>query len=129
MKMYLVLASALLASMMFGASAQAAGEGTGGDVSAAKLVEFCQVSKSDSENHASIAFCYGYIDAALGYHAAVTSGPAFDPLTCPPNTVTREQVALVIVEWADANSSKLSDDSPVDVVMQAVSEKWPCPAQ
>jgi hypothetical protein len=127
--MYLVLASALLASMMFGASAQAAGEGTDGNVSAAKLVEFCEVSKSDSNNHTGIAFCYGYIDAALDYHAAVTSGPAFDPLTCPPDTVTREQVALVIVEWADANGSELSADSPVHVVMQAVSEKWPCPAQ
>jgi len=96
-----------------------------GNVTAEKLVEYCGVTAEDPENHTAIAFCYGYIDAALDYHHAITADGE-DRITCPPGTVSRHEVAVAFVEWAEVNTDKVDDTPPVHVVMQAVGEKWPC---
>lgn len=96
----------------------------GGEVTAEVLVDYCGVTGQDPEAHTAIAFCYGYIDAALDYHHAIL--PDGKRITCPPGTVTRQDVALAVVEWAEINTDKVDDQSPVHVVMQAASDKWPC---
>ena len=78
----------------------------------------------DPDSHTAIAFCYGYIDAALDYHHAIL--PSGKRITCPPGTVTRQDVALAVVEWAKVNTDQEGDQPPVNVVIQAASEKWPC---
>ena len=101
-------------------------EADGGRVTAADLVAFCSVAEDDATYNTAIAFCFGYLDAALDYHAALTAGPKFDPLTCPPETTTRDAVAVTFVEWAGANSDAVGEGAPVHVVMQAAAETWPC---
>lgn len=96
-----------------------------GDVTATNLVEYCGVSDVNSEDHTAIAFCYGYIDAALDYHHAITANGE-GRITCPPKTVSRQEVAGAVVEWAKINTDKIDDNPPIHVVMQAVSDKWPC---
>jgi hypothetical protein len=96
-----------------------------GNVTGAELVRYCGVTDADPENHTAIAFCYGYIDAALDYHHAITADGK-NRITCPPATVSRQEVAAAVVEWAEINTDKIGDEPPVDVVMRAVSEKWPC---
>ena len=93
------------------------------------LIELCSVSADDPLYEAAMGFCLGYIDAALDYHAALTAGPKFDPLTCPPTTVSREQVVVVVVEWSKSNAQHQSGEAPVTGVMRAVSEKRPCLGQ
>jgi hypothetical protein len=99
-----------------------------GRVTAADLVSFCSVAEDDAAYNAAIAFCYGYLDAALDYHAVLTAGSKFDSLTCPPETTSRGAVTVAVIEWAGAHSDVVGDGAPVHVVMQAVAETWPCTA-
>lgn len=95
------------------------------NVTAADLVEYCGVTETDPESHTAIAFCYGYIDAALDYHHAITADGE-GRIACPPGTVSRQEVAVAFVEWAEINTDEINDDPPVHVVMRAVEAKWPC---
>ena len=101
-------------------------ETDGGRVTAADLVAFCGVAEDDAAYDAAMAFCFGYLDAALDYHAVLTAPPKFEPLTCLPETATREAAAVTVVEWAGTNSGAIGDGAPIHVVMQALAETWPC---
>ena len=92
----------------------------------ADLVELCSVSVGDPLYDAAMGFCLGYIDAAIDYHAALTAGPKYDPIACPENTVTREEVVVVLMEWSNRNTQHLNNETPVVGVMRASAEKWPC---
>ncbi|MGD8958095.1 MAG: Rap1a/Tai family immunity protein, partial [Chromatiaceae bacterium] len=63
--------------------------------------------------------------ASLDYHHAITADGE-GRITCPPGTVTRADVAVAFVEWAEVNTDKVGDQPPVHAVMQAMEEKWPC---
>ena len=60
------------------------------------LVEFSSVDKEDPLHHEAMGFCLGYINAALNYHAALTTGTRIDPIACLPSDVTREAVVVYI---------------------------------
>ena len=95
-------------------------------VRTAQLLELCSALPEESEYVAAMAFCMGYIDAALDYHAALTGTGRSTPITCPPATVTREEVVVVVRDWGTNSGAAAGDGSPVEGVMQAVTEKWPC---
>ena len=95
-----------------------------GDVDAEMLVSYCGMTGEDPAAHTAIAFCYGYIDAALDYHHAIL--PSGERITCPPGTVTRKDVALAVVEWAKVNTDKVGEQPPVNIVMEAAGDTWPC---
>ena len=92
----------------------------------AELVELCSVSADDPSYAAAMGFCLGYIDGALDYHAALTSGAKYDPIVCPHADLTREEVVTVFLDWSKANPEHLQTGAPVEGVMRAVYEKWPC---
>jgi hypothetical protein len=94
--------------------------------STAHLLDLCSVSADDPLYSAAMGFCLGYIDAALDYHAALTAGEKYDPITCPATQVTREEVVVVVREWAKGNSQHLHSEAPVVGIMRAASAKWPC---
>lgn len=96
----------------------------GGEVTAEVLVKYCGVTAEDPDSHTAIAFCYGYIDAALDYHHAIL--PDGKRITCPPATVARQEVAVAVVEWAEVHTDEVDDSPPIHVVMQAAGDKWPC---
>lgn len=96
----------------------------GDEVTAEVLVEYCGVTAEDPNSHTAIAFCYGYIDAALDYHHAIL--PDGKRITCPPATVTRQEVAEAVVEWAEIHPDEVDDNPPIHVVMQAAGDEWPC---
>ncbi|MEE4192699.1 MAG: Rap1a/Tai family immunity protein [Halieaceae bacterium] len=96
-----------------------------GNVTAADLVQYCGVTAEDPDSHTAIAFCYGYIDAALDYHHAITADGE-GRIACPPGEVTRADVAAVVVEWAEIHTDQVNEDPPVHVVMRAAGEEWPC---
>jgi gamma-glutamyl phosphate reductase len=122
---YVVSLAALAASTQaLAAAPQAHDVTTTGD-----LIELCSVSVDDPLYNAAMGFCLGYIDAALDYHAALTAGPNNAAITCPPTTVSREEVVVVVVEWSKRNAQHLKSEAPAQGVMRAVSEKWPCSGQ
>lgn len=93
------------------------------------LIELCSVSADDPLYDAAMGFCLGYIDAALDYHAALTAGQKYAPIACPDSTVTREEVVAVFMEWSKGNAQHLQSGPPVEGVMRATYEKWPCSGQ
>jgi hypothetical protein len=93
---------------------------------AGELTALCSVSADDPSYAAAMGFCLGYIDAALDYHAALTSGVKYKPFVCPHAGLTREEVVTVFLEWSKANPQQLENGAPVEGVMRAVYEKWPC---
>lgn len=90
------------------------------------LIELCSVSADDPAYPAAMGFCLGYIDAALDYHAALTAGPNNAAITCPPTTVSREEVVVVLTDWSKRNAQHLNSEAPVVGVMRASAAKWPC---
>ena len=90
------------------------------------LIELCSVSADDPLYEAAMGFCLGYIDAAMDYHAALTAGPKHSAIVCPNGTVSREEVVGVVLEWSKTNAQHLQGEAPVQGVMRAIVEKWPC---
>jgi hypothetical protein len=120
----IALAALVAATQTLAAAPQGHQVTTAGD-----LIELCSVSVDDPLYNAAMGFCLGYIDAALDYHAALTAGPTNAAITCPPTTVSREEVVVVVVDWSKRNARHLKSEAPVQGVMRAVSEKWPCSGQ
>jgi hypothetical protein len=121
-KLKLQLATLALAGLGLSSTPLLANDGK---VTAADLVQYCGVTAEDPDSHTAIAFCYGYIDAALDYHHAITADGE-DRIACPPGEVTRADVAAVVVEWAKIHTDKVDENPPVHVVMRAAGEAWPC---
>jgi hypothetical protein len=92
-----------------------------------ELVELCTVSEDDPAYEAAMGFCLGYIDAALDYHEAITSGADRQPIVCPDPAVTRGELIAVFLARIDDGSVALMSEIPVEGVMRAVSAQWPCP--
>jgi hypothetical protein len=90
------------------------------------LVVLCNVSADDPAFEAARGFCLGYIDAAMDYHAALTAGPKYPAIVCPDGSLSREEVVGVVLEWSKTNSEHAKSEAPVDGVMRALVEKWPC---
>jgi hypothetical protein len=118
----------VVGTIALASGALATEEGIGGNVNGDDLVVFCSVGPDDADYAAAIAFCYGYLDAALDYHAALTAGDGFDAIVCPPVTVTREEIAANVVSFAGDNSDKAGENSPIHIVMEATASNWPCAA-
>lgn len=94
--------------------------------SAAELVELCSVTADDPSYAAAMGFCMGYIDGALDYHAALTSGARFPAIVCPHSAVTREELVTVFLDWYRTSAEQGGAGLPVEFVMRAIYEKWPC---
>lgn len=92
------------------------------------LVELCSVSRDDPLYSAAMGFCLGYVDAAIDYHQSMTAGDKYAPVTCPGTETTREQLVVVFLDWSKGNSAYMTNETPVNGLMRAASEKWPCPA-
>ena len=93
------------------------------------LMKLCGVNPDHALYDSARAFCLGYLDAAWDCHEALTAGENFDPIACPGPKVTRDQAMKVFAAWAEANPQSLDGETPVNGVMRAVSEKWPCSGQ
>jgi len=118
-----------LAAVVASASALAARPAAKHVATTGELIELCSVSADDPSYAAAMGFCLGYIDAALDYHAALTAGKKFHAIVCPDPEVTREEVVAVFLDWSRTNPHLVGTGLPVEDVMRAVYEKWPCSGQ
>ena len=95
-------------------------------VNAQDLVDVCSVQPSDPYYLQAIHFCHGFVSGAGHYHRAISSGPDIEPIICPGEPApSRNDAVAVYLEWAQAHPEHMSDP-PVEALIQAVSEKWPC---
>jgi Rap1a immunity proteins len=92
---------------------------------AQELLDVCTVSTSHPDYLEAYGFCVGYFTGAMHYHRALAKGPDRKAIVCPEHTVTRAEAIAVYVAWAKANPQYMNDE-PLETVMRAAVEKWPC---
>jgi hypothetical protein len=72
-------------------------------------------------------FCYGFLAGVAQFHGAMVQGDKIQPLACPKDAVTREQLVGVFLDWAKANPQSM-DELPVESLERATAARWPCDA-
>ena len=92
------------------------------------LFEVCTTPTSNALRDKAVHYCVGFLVGAVSYHNAMSEHKDMKRLTCYPEGTTREQGALVFIDWARANQndSKLMGEAPVLGLMRALQAKWPC---
>ena len=48
-----------------------------------------------------------------------------EPLACPKDPVTREQLVVVFLDWAKVNPHSM-DELPAESLERAAAARWPC---
>lgn len=91
------------------------------------LYNLCSVTATDPQYDAAMGFCLGFVDGALDYHRALTSGDLVTPITCPGHMTTRQEIVDAFLAWARDNPSLLDTESPIQGLMRSATAKWPCP--
>ena len=89
------------------------------------LVDVCGAPASDPMHDEATIFCIGYLAAATDYHDAMARAPDLGPIVCAKADVTRIDVIDVFLEWA-AKNPQHRDAPPIESLLQAAAEKWPC---
>ena len=70
-------------------------------------------------------FCYGFLAGVAQFHRTMVQGEKIEPLACPKDAVTREQLVVVFLEWAEANPQAM-DELPAASLERAATAQWPC---
>jgi len=89
------------------------------------LVALCSDQPNDPLYAEALQFCYGYMAGVAQFHRAMVEGEKIEPLACPKDPVTREQLVGVFLDWAKANTQSM-DELPVASLEQAAAAQWPC---
>ena len=91
------------------------------------LVKLCRANPGSDLYYSARAFCLGYLDGAWDYHQASTGGLRSKAIACPGPEVIRDEAVEVFLAWAKKNVKSVGDETAVNGVMRAFSDKWPCP--
>jgi Rap1a immunity proteins len=89
------------------------------------LVELCSDEPGDPLYVEAKQFCYGFLAGVAQFHGAMVQGDKIQPLACPKDAVTREQLVGVFLDWAKANPQSM-DELPVESLERATAARWPC---
>ena len=93
----------------------------------ADLVALCNSAGSDPLAAEAQQACFGYIAGATHfYRSLVAGGDRFKPVVCPGRELSRQEVAALLVAWADDHPNQL-DELPVEGIIRAVVAEYPCP--
>ena len=90
------------------------------------LVDLCRTAEGHRNFDAAMGYCLGFVDAANDYHRAITSGDLLEPIACPEHETTRREVVDMFLAWARKNGNLLESESPINGLMRAAADKWPC---
>lgn len=131
--------AAVLAVMLVGAgapvhAASMPGEGEPGFsvsdftlVTAQDLYDVCTLEPTNADYAVAEAFCYGFFSGGKHYHDEVASVAALGPVFCPPVPLKRTEMVAVFVDYMKRNPQR-GAGRPIDVIFEAGSERFPCPA-
>ena len=93
--------------------------------SAQELLEICTLEAAHPDYQTAVGFCYGFISGGGHFHRALSQGPDFDAITCPPREITHDQVVRVFAAYARDNPQYM-EEAPMDVLFRAAAAEWPC---
>ncbi len=93
------------------------------------LIEACRVvakgTITDTHDPLHVGVCLGEIEA-LNWTAPGVHDENFR--SCPPDEVTRQQLAKVVVDYLDRNHDQLTE--PFEgLALEAFAHTWPCSAE
>ena len=93
------------------------------------LVDICSATEQDAMAQQAINFCLGYIEGAAHYHDHISNSKDMGRIYCAPPNTSVTQGRLMFVSWAQKNSgnAKAMKSSPLEGLMIAAGEIWPCP--
>jgi Rap1a immunity proteins len=89
------------------------------------LVALCSCPPHEPLYAEALQFCYGFLAGVAQFHRAMSQSEKIEPLACPKDPVTREQLVGVFLDWAKANPQYL-DELPVESLEQAAAAQWHC---
>jgi hypothetical protein len=89
------------------------------------LVALCAEEPDDPLYAEARQFCYGFLAGVAQFHRAMVQGERIEPLACPKDAVTREQLASVFLDWAKTNPQAM-DEPPAESLERAAAAEWPC---
>jgi len=90
------------------------------------FVDICSTDPSSPAYASAIQFCYGYITGATQLYYALLGPEGIRPIACPRGEVTRQGAVDVFLDWARRNPELLGKEQPIQGLMRAAAEKWPC---
>ena len=93
--------------------------------SAQELLEICTLESAHPDHQTALGFCYGFISGGGHFHRALSDGPDFDPIACPPQEVTHEEVVKVFAAYSRDNPQYM-EEPPMEVLFRAAVAEWPC---
>jgi hypothetical protein len=95
-------------------------------VTAQDLLDVCTIPEDNADYVPARALCYGYFAGGQDFHDAVAAVAQIGPIACPDHPQTRDALVAVFVAYANQHPEMMSQ-RPMDVVFEAVAERWPCP--
>ncbi len=92
------------------------------------LLDVCTTKKSDPIHKEAVHTCVAFLVGAVMYHNAMSEHKDMKRVTCYPEGTSREQGALVFIDWARTRQGdkKLMAEAPVIGLMRSLNAKWPC---
>ena len=93
--------------------------------SAKELVTICTLDRAHPNYRTAKGFCYGYISGGGHFHREISRDPGFEPIICPGDNVTHDDVVKIFVAFTNENPQFL-DKPAMDVLFRAAGDKWPC---
>ena len=95
--------------------------------STADLVALCSAEEGDPLAAEAQQACFGYIAGTIHfYRALVAGGDRFEPIVCSERELTRQEVADLLVGWAEHHPEHMAE-LPAEGVIRAVAAAYPCP--
>lgn len=89
------------------------------------LVALCAADPSDPLAAEAQQACYGYLAGTTHFYRALTAGERVKPFVCPGRELSRQELAEIVVGWAQDHEEHL-DELPVESVVRAAVARFPC---
>ncbi len=90
------------------------------------LVTLCSVDKDHPLYDKATAFCYGYVTGAMNFYGAIAKSPKVPKIICSEKQIPRAEMVQVFLKWAESNPQHLGEP-PIDGLVRAAMDQWPCP--
>lgn len=90
-----------------------------------QFLDACGAHAQHPQFEGATDFCIGFVAGAMQSYRVLAEKPTTASITCPGGQVPPQEVLQVFLDWARKNAP-LWDEPPVQGVIRAASERWPC---
>ena len=95
-----------------------------------KTTEDLQILCTFGEDHElygkGVGFCYGFVSGVMSFYGAIAESPKVPKIVCSDTEISRSAMVETFIDWSRNHPEHLQD-APVDSLVRAAMQKWPCP--